>query len=448
MQVTPLLSHTKPEQIVAWQHGKAITVRQFLADVQQLAERLPKAAHVLNLCTDRYHFAAGLAASIIRNKISLLPPSLNSTRISQLKQYAPELFCLCDSDQPTIDLPQIRYLSASPPVQEDSCEIPAVVNEQCIAIVFTSGSTGAPQAHSKTWGMLTHSARAETARLGLHENSSHTLIGTVPPQHMYGLESTIMMAWQSGNALCQAHPFYPADICLAIASAPLPRVLISTPIHLRALLESGLQIPPLSLVISATAPLSSTLADKLESQFHAPLLEIYGTTETGIIATRRPGLSSEWQLLPGITLVKENEHVYAASEYITPAMAMSDIIEPTHKDRFLLHGRTADLVNIAGKRNSLANLNYQLNTIPGVLDGAYYMPDETCFDRVTRLAAFVVAPDLDAPTLLNTLRARIDPIFLPRPLIFVAGLPRNATGKLPRSALQSLLATHATQYEL
>jgi acyl-coenzyme A synthetase/AMP-(fatty) acid ligase len=80
-----------------------------------------------------------------------------------------------------------------------------------------------------------------------------------------------------------------------------------------------------------------------------------------------------------------------------------------------------------------------LTSIPGVLDGAFYMPDEDSHTHVTRLAACVVAPDLDAKALLNALRERVDPVFLPRPLLFVDALPRNNTGKLPREALKSLI---------
>ena len=57
-------------------------------------------------------------------------------------------------------------------------------------------------------------------------------------------------------------------------------------------------------------------------------------------------------------------------------MALHDVVELIGPDRFLLLGRSADLVNIAGKRSSLAFLTHQLTTIPGVLDGAYFMPDE------------------------------------------------------------------------
>ncbi|MHB1654885.1 MAG: AMP-binding protein [Burkholderiales bacterium] len=441
MPVTPLLSHSAPDQIVAWQHGKPVAVRQFLDDVYHLADHLPAATHILNLCSDRYHFAVGLAASIIRKKTSLLPPSLDPARIDQLKQYAPDLFCLCDSGDSALDLPQFRYLPA-PEISEVCRPIPEADNDLCIAVVFTSGTTGVPQAHRKTWGVLAHSAKAEAERLGLYDDRHYALLGTVPPQHMYGLESTIIMAWQSGNALCHAHPFYPADIAQALALVPAPRILVSTPVHLRTLSDSGLEIPELNLIVSATAPLSTSLAHRLEAQFGTVLQEIYGTTETGVVATRRPALSNEWQLLPGIRLLQEGERICAASDYIRPPMAMSDVIEPRGSDRFLLHGRTADLINIAGKRNSLTNLNQQLNSIPGVLDGAYYMPEETHPDRVTRLAAFVVAPELEAQALTSALRQHMDPVFLPRPLVFVTELPRNATGKLPHSALQSLFDAH------
>jgi acyl-coenzyme A synthetase/AMP-(fatty) acid ligase len=110
-------------------------------------------------------------------------------------------------------------------------------------------------------------------------------------------------------------------------------------------------------------------------------------------------------------------------------------------EHFLLRGRSSDLVNIAGKRSSMAFLTHQLTTIPGVLDGAYFMPDEKDTTVVTRLAAVVVAPELTATQLRQALRSRVDPAFLPRPLVFVDALPRNDTGKMPREALRHLIET-------
>jgi acyl-coenzyme A synthetase/AMP-(fatty) acid ligase len=111
----------------------------------------------------------------------------------------------------------------------------------------------------------------------------------------------------------------------------------------------------------------------------------------------------------------------------------------------VLHGRTADMVNIAGKRSSLGYLNHQLNAIPGVLDGAFFVRDDAhaSLAGVARLAALVVAPTLDVPAILQQLRERIDPVFLPRPLLRVEALPRNETGKLPQHTLRSLVAEAA-----
>jgi len=242
--------------------------------------------------------------------------------------------------------------------------IPQIDTNQRIAVVFTSGSTGTPQPHPKTWGALVSSMQAEAARLGLLHNTPHTLIGTVPPQHMYGFESTVLMAWHSGNALSHAQPFYPADICQALAAVPTPRVLVSSPVHLRALLDAGLALPELALVVSATAPLSAHLAQDVEAGCHTPLMEIYGSTETGLIATRRPTQSEEWHLLPGIKLIADGASVRACGGHIETMIAMSDMLEPVSDEHFLLHGRMADLVNIAGKRHSLASLNHLLKYHP------------------------------------------------------------------------------------
>ena len=123
------------------------------------------------------------------------------------------------------------------------------------------------------------------------------------------------------------------------------------------------------------------------------------------------------------------------------------MIEPVARslrtaERFLLHGRTADLVNIAGKRSSLGYLDFQLNAVPGVLDGAFFMPEHADGATVTRLMAFAVAPGMTLSVLLAALRERVDANFIPRPLVLLDALPRNSTGKLPRDMLLALVHKH------
>lgn len=437
MSPLPLVSHDSPDSIIAWRADGAVNLRQFLTEVRRLAAMLPTGGHLLNMCSDRYQFSVGLAAAIVVGKVSLLPSTHTPEVVRQIKSFAPDVFCLTDSDWCPVDLPQLRYpVEAASPMEDYA--IPQVDGRQRIIVVFTSGSTGTPQPHPKTWGALVSSVQAEAARLGLLNGTCCTLVGTVPPQHMYGFESTVLMAWQSGNALSHAQPFYPADICQALEAVPAPRALVTSPVHLRALRDADLTLPELAMVVSATAPLSAQLACDIEARCETALMEIYGSTETGQIATRRPTQSAQWRLLPGIKLVVEGGRVRARGGHIETRFPMSDRIESITDEYFILHGRMDDLVNIAGKRHSLANLNHLLSTIPGVVDGAFFMPDEISADHITRLAACVVAPGVNASSLLAALRDHIDPVFLPRPLLFVDALPRNRTGKLSRAALQAL----------
>ena len=294
--------------------------------------------------------------------------------------------------------------------------------------------------HEKTFGRMLECMRVEATRLGLGDERSYAVVATVPPQHMYGLEASVLLPLASGNALAAEHPFYPADICAALAAVPRPRILISTPIHLRALMASGLELPDTDLIVSATAPLATQLAAEVEQRCRTRLLEIYGSTETGSIAVRQPTATAEWWLWPRVTLESRGEETWADGGHIEQPTRLYDVIEVTGSDRFLLHGRVADLVNIAGKRSSLGYLNHQLNSIPGVLDGAFFHGSAAADAGVTRLGACVVAPGLNAAAIAAELRRRIDPVFLPRPLLLVASLPRTSTCKLPQEALRSLAA--------
>src|SRR5262249_12103543 len=126
--------------------------------------------------------------------------------------------------------------------------IPVLPGSQVAALVFTSGSTGQPMPHQKTWGSLVRSAKAEAAGLGISAYPGLAILGTVPPQHMYGLESTVLIAMQAGIALSSEHPFYPADIDVALEALPRPRGLVTTPVHLRTFLGEMDHVPPVDFL--------------------------------------------------------------------------------------------------------------------------------------------------------------------------------------------------------
>ena len=438
----PLIRAYSNDAVFAYRDRRPIGVARFLRDVAQLAAMLPERRYILNLCADRYHFAVGFFAALLKWQISLLPPNHTPDLIAQLRLRYSDVYCLTDAAIDYRPLETVFYpaLAGPDPAVPSVPHLPA---EQIAAILFTSGSTGQPVPIEKSWGALVRSAVAEIDRLGMHAYRGMAVIGTVPPQHMYGLESTVFMVMQGGLALHAGRPFYPADILAELAALPRPRCLVTTPVHLRALLAETTCVPQLDFLLCATAPLPPQLAAAAETRFAAPLYEIYGCTEAGQVATRRTVETVEWHALPGVRLRQDEHGTWVCGGHVETAVLLHDVIELRGHTRFLLHGRTAELVNIAGKRTSLASLNYHLNSIAGVRDGVFVMPEQAD-EAVTRLTAFVVAPELTSDTVMNALRQRIDPAFLPRPLCMVASLPRDDTGKLPRHALRRLTTERTT----
>lgn len=439
MSALPLISGRALDDALAHLPDGPRRVRDFLADAEALAARLPEGGTLLNLCNDRYRFAVGFAAGLLAGKVSLQPSSQSAETLARIRADFPDVVCLCDGDFDTGDLPRVDFPARVDADPAAVTAIPQIPAGRLAAILFTSGSTGLPQPQAKTWGRLVANGRAEAAALGL-DNAPHTLVGTVPVQHSYGFESTFLLALHGGCTFWSGKPFYPQDIAAALAAVPRPRMLVTTPFHLSTLLAAGIELPAVDRVLSATAPLSTALAADAEARTGARLDEIYGSTESGQLATRRTTEGAAWTLLPGVELDQAADTTCASGGHVEGRVALSDIIELLPARRFLLQGRHADLVNIAGKRTSLAYLNHQIAAVPGVVDAAFFLPDEAAPDGITRLAAFVVAPTLDGRQLLAELRQRIDAIFLPRPAIFVDALPRNSTGKLPRAGLAALYA--------
>jgi acyl-coenzyme A synthetase/AMP-(fatty) acid ligase len=438
MSALPLLSHATPDALFALRPDGPVSAGRFLAEARALADQLPPGRHLLNVCSDRYRFAVGFAAGLIAGKVSLQPSSQTPETLRQLQADYADLTCLADGPFASIDLPRLDFPDLSVVDRGDTFAIPVIAAEAVAAVLFTSGSTGRPQPHAKTWGRLVRNGQAEAARLGL-AGRPHAIVGTVPVQHSYGFESTFLLALHAGCPFWSGRPFYPQDVAGALAAVPAPRLLVTTPLHLAALLDAGVALPPVDLLLSATAPLATELAASAEQHCGAPLHEIYGSTESGQLASRRTTTGPEWEPLPGVTLVRDGEITIACGDHVEGRVPLSDRIDLLPDGRFLLAGRHADLVNIAGKRTSLAWLNHQITAIPGVRDAAFYFPGEAD-GSTARLAAFVVAPELDARTLLRALRERIDPVFLPRPLVLLPGLPRNPLGKLPRAELEALYA--------
>ena len=176
------------------------------------------------------------------------------------------------------------------------------------------------------------------------------------------------------------------------------------------------------------------LAQSLEKRFETEVFDVFGCSESGILAGRHTAKETLWHLSELFELEVKADGVLINARHLPAEVKIQDIIEKIDESHFKWLGRHQDMINIAGKRGSLADLNRRLLAIPGVIDGVVFKPRY----KSERLAAFVVAPQLKAADVLDALRLVVDSVFLPRPVQMVSTLPRQETGKLANSAVVKL----------
>jgi acyl-coenzyme A synthetase/AMP-(fatty) acid ligase len=450
LATTSLWHGRQLDEPIAWRAGVPVSARQFLADAQHLAERLPPEVRIVNLCGDRYRFAVALAAAWVRGEVCLLPPNAMPDTLARLGSPGDALVLLSDDPAFQSDVAPVVHVDAPWAAAADAPLARFGLDAQDeVVCLMTSGSTGQPQPHAKRWGPLQLNIAAEAERLaeslGRPDLRGLTLVASVPPQHSYGLESSVLLAMLGGAAFDSGRPFYPADIAEALASVPRPRALVTTPFHLKTLLRAEVALPAVDLVLSATAPLSPQLAAQAEQAFGGVLIEIYGCTEAGQVASRRTTQGQGWTTLGALRLTAEatpeGERFIVAGGHVVEPTPLADVLELDDARHFRLLGRSNDLIHVAGKRSSLAYLNFQLNRVEGVEDGCFWMPDDVV-DGVVRPVAFVVAPTLTPAQVVARLRPLLEPAFVPRKVVPVPELPRNDTGKLTAQALRDFALAH------
>jgi acyl-coenzyme A synthetase/AMP-(fatty) acid ligase len=410
--------------------GGEIRWAELSAAAHTLAGSLPSGPAAVNLCERRENFVVSLLALLIREQTCLLPPSRAPAVVSEVLAAHPGAYSLDDA---------FVAANRTQPLLAAGAAIELPVG-RVVLVGYTSGSTSRPTANPKTWGSLLASARLNSAALratlsARGETGMPWILATVPSQHMYGIETTVLLPILGGMGIHAAHPLYPADIASALRELPGPRVLVTTPVHLRALLHSGVELPPLGAIVSATAPLAPEVARSAEERYGTTVLEFFGSTETCVIATRRTAHDPAWQPYAGVELVPEAEGTEVSAPWLPEPVVLQDVLELRGDGTFVVVGRNADMVEVAGKRASLADLTRRLMSVPGVTDAVVFQLEDDRPGDVRRLAALAVAEGLTEAAIIGALGPLMDPVFLPRPLLLVERLPRNEVGKLPREQL-------------
>lgn len=418
--------------------GTVSTGHDLLRAAHRTAALLPDAP-IVSLCQDVWHFTVLFLATILRSQSVLLSSDRTAERLLQLAASRSAVCVMLEGDTATEELPVGTLILPAPDGSgTDYPDNPIIPFDREVATVFTSGSTGQPVAYAKKWGALV--IRSIVARELLDpEETASSLTGTVPPYHMYGFETLVCQAVHTRSLATTGPTAYPADWQKMLKLTAAPRILITTPLQMRALLRADLDIPPIARIVSAAAPLGEELARRTEEVLSTVVTEIYGATEIGSIAIRRTTDEPVWKLYDTVDLHVHDDSVTVSAPG-APDIELADLVEQLDARHFHLIGRRNDMVKIAARRASLSALNAILTNLPGVEDGAF-VPPNADDGHTTRMQVLAVAPEVSAADILSGLRKQIDPVFLPRTITFVESMPRNSVGKLTAGALREFVTT-------
>jgi acyl-coenzyme A synthetase/AMP-(fatty) acid ligase len=420
-----------PSDIIARRDGAEIRVDEFLGHASALAGQLPDRPYVINLCDDRYEFLVGFCAALIAGQCTLMPPNRQSLTMQGVADDYDGTYVLGKDPVEGLEFFALDRVRGG-----RVADAPLVADDQLCAIVFTSGSTGDSKPNRKTWRTLTAGTRSNAGLLLDAGEKTLNIVATVPAQHMWGFEMSILLPLFADIAVSGQTPFFPQDILEALQALPQPRGLVSSPVHLAAFLGANTAVVDIDRIFTATAPMPVDTAKQLEETFGSRVIDVFGCSESGIIAARQLTAEEDWRLAGAFTLEATETGTLIRADHLDAGVPLNDRVELLDEQRFRWIGRDEDMINIAGKRGSLADLNLRLNALPGVSDGVIFLPDADA----KRLAALVVSPSLGPSDILAGLREGIEPAFLPRPVYVVAALPRHETGKLPRKAVLELFS--------
>lgn len=415
------------------------------------------------LCAeDSYAAATGLLALASAGSVAVLPPNRQPETLRQLAQGCTG--AVWDGagrdDAAAAGITHLGIDLLTPPKAPAQTAVRPLDRDRPFVEFRTSGTTGDGRAVPKALRHLEDEVLALESRLGRGLAADTRIFATASHQHIYGLLFRVI--WP----LVARRPFQSET--LLHARELLPRMaecesaaLVTTPVHLKRIAATdGLRRlrGVCRAVFSSGGPLDAETAKAVAEQLGAAPVEIFGSTETGGVATRQRDTDGEaWVPLPGVELrASDDDRIEVTSPYVSVGelladgrgrIVMGDRVEIAADGSFLLRGRADRVVKVGEKRLALPEMEAALESHPHVAESALLVREQAGVGRVHA----VVAPTESGreavarggrrgfgAELTRHLSDRFDPVLLPRAWRIVEALPRDAQDKVTTAALDAL----------
>jgi malonyl-CoA/methylmalonyl-CoA synthetase len=381
------------------------------------------------------------------------------------------------ANERTLPLYDAAALAAGAPVEQS-----APGPDAAALMVYTSGTTGSPKGVVATHGQVTAQVAALSAAWGWRHDDR--VLHVLPLHHVHGLQVALGAALFSGAACEFLWPFDASAVWDRFASGEVS-VFMAVPTIYRRLVAAWEAAPEqqerwsagaagLRLMVSGSAALPVDLLDRWQAIAGQRLLERYGMTEIGmalsnpLLGERRAGTVGQPMRGVELRIVDAGGALCAAGtageievrgpQVFREYWCRPDETSAAFRDGWFRTGdeavledgyyrivgrRSVDIIKTGGYKVSALEIEEVLRAHPAVGEIAVVgVEDAEWGERVcAAIESAEPAPTPDAEAAIavrDWARARLAPYKVPKQVIFVAELPRNAMGKVTKPALRTL----------
>ena len=387
--------------------------------------------------------AAMLAAAAAGAPPIVLPYALNPTVLQEIHAFTGA--CRVVSDQP-LDLPSPMIPVAFSPRPYPSPGVNVASIDKVIVRLFTGGSTGKPQVWPKTMGNLFGEAYFMAEKFNF--SPADCFVTTTVPYHIYGLLFAVLVPLAASARVAGGPSIYPQDITDAL-SRHKTTVFAGVPSHYRVLRDVTFQAEYLRLAISSAGRLEPEDGKAFYRQTGVGVTEVYGSTETGGVATRNRA-NDETTLTPlaSVAIRITGERLFVRSPYLSPNLETDkdgffltgDRVQGDADHGFMLMGRTDGIVKVGGKRVDLEGVQSCLQDLPEIADALVLAlaTDRARENEIVAVVETVSKEKVDIVAVRQALADKVEPYALPRRMVTVDKIPMSAAGKYDRQAAAEL----------
>lgn len=432
-------------------NGEFVAHGLTFAEVYTLASRLatvfaePQYAGVpfCLAAEDKSLIAASLLASLATGAVLLLPHSFSARALQQMQEISGFRAAICDVAR---ELPKgTECISAASGKESTALAFAQLSSQTELLRLFTGGSTGAPKIWSKTAGNIFGEAFFMARRYNIGHQD--LIAATISPYHIYGLLFSVVIPLVASARVLAEIPCFPAEI-VTVVQEESATIFASVPAHYRVLRGRETSMA-LRLAISSAGMLEQGDNEDFCARNETPIVEVYGSTETGGLATRNRKEGQEYFTpLEPVEWKIRDERLYVRSPFLSPDVSENqegyflsgDRVKGQGEKSFSLHGRADAITKVGGERVDLDEIRDVLQNQPGV-EECVVVPLVDPGGRQNRIAALVRGQGIDLDLVKKSLAASLEPLARPRLIKKVPHIPLSKNGKYDRDAIVNLFSS-------